>query len=153
MCLEANSHLKVIEKSIIPRINVRPWGITCMQTCKKPISSWTCFKVQHFLNDHFHSSAHRYESLSWGRQASMASESSSSPKSSRQVVGQMVFAGWKDRLRSLERPSIQSIASLAHWVDVDGMNTGKKSSRYWQRMAGMCRWIIQWRASVNRLNM
>jgi len=64
-----------------------------------------------------------------GKQASIAIESSSRPKNSKHVMGQMFFLGWNDRPKSLASDTTQSIAELASWRGVEGLNMGKKSSR------------------------
>src|SRR5882724_894981 len=45
-CLLMKLLLKVIENLINPLINMRPWGITCVQNCKKPMSSCRSLRLQ-----------------------------------------------------------------------------------------------------------
>jgi len=70
-----------------------------------------------------------------GSLASIASESSSSPRNSRRVVGLTVFLGWNESPSAVAVFSIQSIAALAIWGPVEGSNLVKNRLG----SAGVCR--------------
>ena len=118
-----------MEKLIIRCKKEQEHGMTCDTNWRKPASSCVSHKLANHLVDQLQRSNWRNSSLSSSKCASMATESSSSPKNSILVVGQTVFESWNTRPSSYPRPIIHSTAAEHTGAWEAGEKTRKKSSR------------------------